>query len=161
MIRPNVFLPGRVFGFKTSGRVFYIKTLGCLHFKHPAGHFTYTFEVWSWNYLRRISWSGNFIFLYFWKRTWVLKYTPAIRHRWKSRACYTGELLLLLRLWICARRSYFRKSFGRVISERSKAAPGYVMESQRLVFWWNEATSESKEPLAHIIDREIFFTQNK
>ena len=28
MIRPNVFLPGRVFGFKTSGRVFYIKTLG-------------------------------------------------------------------------------------------------------------------------------------
>ena len=113
------------------------------------------------NYLRRIRWSGNFIFLYFWKRTWVLKYTRAIRHRWKSRACYTGELLLPLRLWICARRSYFRKSFGKVISERSKVAPGYVMESQRLVFWWNEGTSESKELLAPIIDREIFFTQNK
>ena len=34
--------------------------VGCLHFKHPAGHFTYAFEVWLWNYLRHIRW-----FLYF------------------------------------------------------------------------------------------------
>ena len=33
-----------------------------------------------------------------------------------------------------ARRSDFRKSLGGVILEISKAAPGYVMESQRLAF---------------------------
>ena len=33
-----------------------------------------------------------------------------------------------------ARRSNFRKSLGGVILEISKAAPGFVIESQRLVF---------------------------
>ena len=47
---------------------------------------------------------------------------------------YSGELLLLLRLQIGARKSYFRKSLGGVILERSKVAPGDMMESQRLVF---------------------------
>ena len=47
---------------------------------------------------------------------------------------YSGELLLLLRLQIGARKSYFRKSLGGVILERSKAAPGHMMESQRLAF---------------------------
>ena len=66
---------------------------------------------------------------------------------WQEKVSYSGELLLLLRLWIGAKKSYFRKSYLRgVILEKSKAAPEYVMESQRLVFWWNEGTSESKEP---------------
>ena len=60
---------------------------------------------------------------------------------------YSGDLLLLLRLWIGARRSYFRKSLGGVILERSKTAPGYAMESQSPVFWWNEM----KEPIVPII----------
>ena len=47
---------------------------------------------------------------------------------------YSGELFLLLRLCMSARRSNFRKSLGGVILEISNAAPGYVMESQRLVF---------------------------
>ena len=34
------------------------------------------------------------------------------------------------------------------LANNSQAPPGYLVESQRLVFWWNEGTSESKEPLA-------------
>ena len=58
-IWPDVFLNGRVFDLKTSGRVFSIKIswpsvlkhpAACLNFKHLATHFTNAFQIWSWNY---------------------------------------------------------------------------------------------------------------
>ena len=58
-IWPDVFLNGRVFDLKTSGRVFSIKIswpsvlkhpAACLNFKHLAAHFTNAFQIWSWNY---------------------------------------------------------------------------------------------------------------
>ena len=75
------FLTGRVFGLKTSGRVFFIKNsrpnvlkhpAGCLNFKHLPGHFTNTFEIWSWNYFT--TYLMVFIFLCFWKLTRFLSF---------------------------------------------------------------------------------------
>ena len=68
-IWPDVFLNGRVFDLKTSGRVFSIKIswpsvlkhpAGCLNFKHLATHFTNAFEFGHEIILRHIPWSLYF-----------------------------------------------------------------------------------------------------
>ena len=75
------FLTGWVFDLKTSGQVFYIKNsrpsilkhpAGCLSFKHPVGHFTNVFEIWSWNHFTQ--YLMVLIFLCFWKLTRFLSF---------------------------------------------------------------------------------------
>ena len=143
-----LFLPIWVFGFKTSDRVFYIKNslpsvlkhpAGCLHFKQPDEHFTNAFEI----ILCHIWWSFYFYISGNAWGFWGTCYVERIRisTEGKSRV-YPSELFLLWRLWIVARKSYFRKSLGGVILERSKVPPGYAVGKQGLVFWWNEETSE-------------------
>ena len=90
-------------------------------------------------------------FLYFWKGMWILMDTLCIADRLRGKdESYPGELFLVWKLWIGA-RSYFRKCWGGVILERNKAAPGYVIERQDLIFWWNEGTAKKTSGSDHFL----------
>ena len=107
--------------------------------QQPDEHFTNAFEI----ILCHIWWSFYFYISGNAWGFWGTCYVERIRisTEGKSRV-YPSELFLLWRLWIVARKSYFRKSLGGVILERSKVPPGYAVGKQGLVFWWNEETSE-------------------
>ena len=124
-----------MFKFQTPGPVFYIR-----------------FWSWSWNYSRHIRWSLYFYISKnargFWSTSLRLGTEEKVElNCWVTLAMNLNPYWL----WIGARRSYFRKSLGGGILRRSKTASGYVVESQCLVFWWNEGASKSKEPLSPII----------